>query len=71
MRIPNGFRADSMRTPKASRAGALYGTERYVTPRESIPLHSAYLTVAPSLAAANANSHLTAECRTAISGVVT
>ncbi len=33
MRIPNGFHADSIRIPNASRAGALYATPRYATPR--------------------------------------
>lgn len=32
MRNPFGFRAESSRTPKASRAGALYSTPRYSTP---------------------------------------
>lgn len=35
MTIPFGLRADSIRTPKASRAGALYVTLRNSTPRHS------------------------------------
>jgi hypothetical protein len=30
MRTPNGIRTESNRTPKASRAGALYATQRYL-----------------------------------------
>lgn len=45
MTIPDGFRAESERTPKASRAGALYATQLYSTPRQ-----------VPSLTIANADT---------------
>lgn len=38
MTIPNGIRAESIRIPNASRAGALHSTPRYVTPHHAVVL---------------------------------